>query len=57
MPAQNDDEGNGEAPQPDRGPPTPIVEEIATDKVGEMSEIRVDFEALEHNLGKRDILS
>jgi len=44
-------------PSRTKGPRTPIVEEIATDKVGEMSEIRVDFEALEHNLGKRDILS
>jgi len=53
LPAQNDDEGNGEAPQPDRGPPTPIVEEIATDEEGEMSEIRVDLEVLEHDPGKR----
>ena len=53
VPSQNDDEANGEAPQPDRGPPTPIVEETAPDEEGEMSEIRVDLEALEHGPGKR----
>jgi hypothetical protein len=52
VPAQNDDEdeANGEAPQPDRGPPTPIVEEIATAKEGE---VRADLEVLEHDPGKR----
>ena len=53
LPAQNDGEKNGEAPQPDRGSPTPIVEETASDEEAEMSEIRVDLEALEHDPGKR----
>ena len=52
LPAQNDGEKNGEAPQPDRGSPTPIVEETASDEEAQMSEIRVDLEALEHDPGK-----
>ena len=57
LPAQNDGEKNGEAPQPDRGSPTPIVEETASDEEAEMSEIRVDLEALEHDPGKRILIS
>ena len=53
VPSENDDEENVKAPQPNKGPPTPIVEETATDEKGEMSEIRVDLEALEHDPGKR----
>jgi hypothetical protein len=52
VPAQNDDEdeANGEAPQPDKGPPTPIVEEIT---IADQGEVRVDLEALEDDPGKR----
>ena len=49
LPAHND----GEAPQPDRGSPTPIVEETASDEEAEMYEIKVDLEALEYDPGKR----
>ena len=52
LPAQNDDEENVKAPQPDKGPPTPIVEETATNEEGEMSKMRVDLEVLEHDPGK-----
>ena len=57
LPAQNDGEENGEAPQPDRGSPTPTVEETTSDEEAEMSEIKVDLEALEHDPGKRILIS
>ena len=52
VPSENDDEENVKAPQPDKGPPTPIVEETTSNEEGEMSEMRVDLEVLEHDPGK-----
>ena len=49
--AQSAIEANDEAPQSDRGSPTPIVQDdAATDEEGEVG---ADLEALEHDPGKR----
>ena len=53
--AQSAVEANDEAPQSDRGSPTPIVQDdAATDEEGEDG---ADLEALEHDPGKRIAIS
>lgn len=55
VPAENDDEPNGEGPQPNSGtevPQLPIEDETTADEEGD-GEVRANLEALDHDHGKR----